>query len=223
MAGTQVTPPRRGEGPSALLALLDGLIDRMLRSPLMRRAPVQCGPEEQAAQAALLVDLVTVRSLRSTAESLPALPYEVLAEHWPDLAATLAPSRRSMVAKPRLAPTTRSAPALGGLYDVLEVDQQEEGHHAGQDSAPDVSAVAGDGQHDEQDGRSEALVQLLKEALQALDKPQNTTQMLAWLHQRGEDATREDVMNALFAREDVFRKRGAGQWVLVGREPLPQP
>ena len=223
MAGTQVTPLRRGEGPSALLALLDGLIDRMLRSPLMRRAPVQCGPEEQAAQAALLADLVTVRSLRATAESLPALPYEVLAEYWPDLAAALAPSRRPLVAKPRPASSTRSAPALGSLYDVIDADQQDEGHHAVQDSAMEVSAVAADGQRAEPDGRSEALVQLLKEALQTLEKPQNTTQMLAWLHQRGEDATREDVMNALFSREDVFRKRGAGQWVLVGREPLPQP
>ena len=222
MAGTQVSPVSRGGGPSALLVLLDGLVDRMLRSPLMRRAPVQCEPEEQAAQAALLADIVNVRSLRATAESLPLLPYEAIAEHWPDLAAILAPVRRSSAAKPRQATTSRSAPALGGLYDGLEIEQQEDGQQLGQDTAQDAPGADVAGMDHEQSGRTEELVQHLKEALVALEKPQNTTQMLAWLHQRGESATREDVMNALFGREDVFRKRGAGQWILVGREPQPQ-
>jgi hypothetical protein len=42
--------------------------------------------------------------------------------------------------------------------------------------------------------------------------------MLAWLHQQGATATREDVMNTLFGHEELFKKRGAGHWVMVGRE-----
>ncbi len=218
MAGTQISVPVRGGGSSALLALLDGLVDRMLRSPLMRRAPVQCGPEEQAAQAALLVDIVNARALRAAAESLPALPFEVVAEHWPDLAAALGPARRSQAAKARPATTGKSSPSLGGLYDSLDADQQDDGHATDREATQDLPVAGSVGTEADASSRSEALVQLLKEALSTQEKPQNTTQMLAWLHQRGESANREDVMNALFLREDLFRKRGAGQWALVGRE-----
>jgi hypothetical protein len=224
MAGTQVAASNRAGGQSALIAILDGLIERMMRSPLMRRAPAQCGPDEQAALSALLVDVVSARSLRSAAEMLPALPYEVLAEHWPELIVLLSPSAKRVVpVKPRPVAPARSAQSLGGLYDALPSDPQEDGEQPDQDSSTGVStAVDIGGLEHEQPRRTGNLAELLKEALVALDKPLNTTQMLSWLHQRGESATREDVMNALFAREDLFRKRGAGQWILVGREVQPQ-
>jgi hypothetical protein len=215
MAGTQISTVGRGGGPSALLALLDGLVDRMLKSPLMRRAPFQCGPEEQAAQAALLIDIVNVRSLRAAAEALPTLSQDVVAEHWPDLAAILAPARRPASAKVRPPGAARPATSLGGLYDSLDAEPQEDG----QDATPEALTTDTAGSDNEHSLRSEELVGLLREELQASEKAQNTTQMLAWLHERGESATREEVMNALFAREDIFRKRGAGQWTLVGREP----
>jgi hypothetical protein len=144
-----------------------------------------------------------------------------VAEYWPDLAAVLAPARRPAAAKPRQTTGARSAPALGGLYDAFDQEQQEDGHQAAQEAAQDGSTIGSGSTDRDQAVRSEQLVRLLKEALLALDKPQNTTQLIAWLHQRGETSTREEVMHALFAREDLFRKRGAGQWTLVGRDPQP--
>jgi hypothetical protein len=59
---------------------------------------------------------------------------------------------------------------------------------------------------------------LLLEALTVQGRALNTTQMLAWLHERGAGATREDVMNTLFGHEELFKRRGAGHWVVAGRE-----
>lgn len=212
----------RAGGQSALLAILDGLIDRMLKSPLMRRAPVQCGPEEQAAQASLLIDVVNVRALRSAAESLPTLSSEAMAEHWPEMAALLSPVRRSPALKPRQATAMHPAPTLGGLYDTLAPEGDVDGDRVDHDVILDAQAAELGGLDRGRSGLAEDLTQLLKGALLAQGKPMNTTQMLTWLHQHGATATRENVMNALFAREDLFRKRGAGQWILVGREPQPQ-
>jgi hypothetical protein len=219
MAGSQGVPGTRGSGQSALLILVDGLIDRMLRSPLMRRAPAQCAPEEQEAQAALLGDIVAVRGMRQAVEALPHIEPDQVAEYWPELAALLAPARRGTTSRTRTGGSARPAPALGGLYDALPSDTGDGPGGTDDDTTTEIEeppvgplpALSG--------GERPDLAPLLQTALQGSEKPLNTTQMLTWLHQRGSEATREDVMNALLGHEDLFKKRGAGQWMVSGREP----
>ncbi|MDB5076643.1 MAG: hypothetical protein JWO42_2822, partial [Chloroflexi bacterium] len=214
VAGTQAVSGSRGDEQSVIIALLDGLLDRMLRSPLMRRAPAQCTAEEQMAQAALLGDLAELRALRASTEALPALRHEQVAAYWPELAAQLAPSKRASSTKTRQSAAQPAAPTLGGLYDNLQAEAGSTPSE--QDDPPAASAadVAGD------PGSTEGpdLSHLLLEALTVQGRALNTTQMLAWLHERGTIATRTDVMNTLFGHEELFRKRGGGHWVVAGRE-----
>jgi hypothetical protein len=62
------------------------------------------------------------------------------------------------------------------------------------------------------------LAHLLLEALTVQGRALNTTQMLAWLSDRGTKATREEVTTTLFRHEELFRKRGPGHWVVAGQE-----
>jgi hypothetical protein len=216
VAGSQTTTGSRGDEQSVFIALLDGLLDRMSRSPLMRRAPAQCSPEEQVAQAALLGDLVTLRSLRAAVEALPAPPQEQVALYWPELASLLAPVKRTASSRSRQAAVPAAAPTLGGLYDNLEAATTSEGQDEAQ--ATPASDAAADETGEPASSSGPDLSHLLLEALTVQGRALNTTQMLAWLHERGTMATRTDVMNTLFGHEELFRKRSGGHWVVAGRE-----
>src|SRR5579859_4174187 len=88
----------RGGEPSVLVTVVDGLIDRAQRSPLMRRAPAQCTAEEQAMLAQVLADLAALRRLRASLEMQPPLRFDQVAAYWPELSGLLAPARRGAAA-----------------------------------------------------------------------------------------------------------------------------
>src|SRR5487761_680885 len=83
-----------GSEPSVLVALLDGLIDRAQRSPLMRRPPAQCTPEELQTLATLLSDLLSLRQTRSAIENLAGPRIDQVTTYWPELGTLLAAPRR---------------------------------------------------------------------------------------------------------------------------------
>ena len=211
MASPQSSHTGRADESSAFVILVDGLIDRIQRSPLMRRAPAQCSAEEQIALAGLLSDLVTLRNSRSAVENIAGARMDMISAHWPELDAVLATARRSGAAS--RAAKVREVPSVGqgSLMDAL----------AGEDSTDQVpaaeitessAAVTAPGQS------GPDLAHLLLEALTIQGRALNSTQMLAWLADRGGTATRSEVQDTLFRHEELFRKRGTGHWVVASQE-----
>jgi len=208
MATTSSGGLDRGGEQSALLTLMDGLIERVQRMPLMRRAPAQCTPEEQAALAQVLVDLAALRRARVTLEALPSVRHDQVTAYWPELGAVLGPVRRSGArggARSRDAAVEQEPAAL---FDVPPPEP-----------APGEQTPAGDGEPvaEVQQAQTE-LTPLLTEALAGQGRALNTTQILSWLEERGVKATREQITDTLFRHEELFRKRGTSQWVAATRE-----
>ena len=220
MAGTQTG---RGEEPSALDILIDGLIERAQRSPLMRRTPAQCSPEEQLALAGILADLVALRTLRSSLERLPLLRLDMLTTHWPELGSLLAANRRSgSAARHRTRDGQPGGSGNNSFFDTLPLDGSV-AEPATSDVAPEptipTDAPPSEPTRSEPATPSVAdLAHLLLEALTVQGKALNTTQMLTWLQERGNQASREEVMNTLFRHEELFRRRGTSQWVVASQE-----
>lgn len=204
MAGTQQGQAARTDEPSALVLLIDGLIERVQRSPLMRRAPAQCSPEEQIALAGTLADLVTLRALRGEVARLPHLPLEQVTAHWPELGGLLSVSRRA--ARPKAREGGQSGAATGGLFDAVPTSAEAETPEVEEREEPAAPATGPD------------LAHPILEALTVQGKALNTTQMLTWLHDRGIAATREEVMDALFRHEELFRRRGGSYWAVASQE-----
>jgi hypothetical protein len=182
----------------------------------MRRAPAQCSAEEQVEQAALLGDLVQLRALRHSVENLAGPRQDLLVTYWPELAALLAPARRSTGGKPR---STAGQPAqtLGGLYDAL-APENDGAPTNDQPSTPPIEPATPAPADETKPTTGPDLAHLLLEALTVQGRALNTTQMLAWLNERGTSASREDVMNTLFGHEELFKRRGPGHWLVAGRE-----
>jgi len=215
MAASQGGQSGLGSEPAVLVTLLDGLIDRALRSPLMRRPPAQCTPEEQQALATLLGDLLALRQARSTIEGSSGPRLDQVAAYWPELAALLGAPRRVTTGARTRGREASPATDSGNLFEsVTPADPELPAPAASQLAAPDPATPgikAGD-------GGSPDLAHLLLEALTVQGRALNTTQMLAWLSERGTQATREEVTTALFRHEELFRKRGAGHWVVASQE-----
>lgn len=201
----------RAETEELLLTavLLDGLIDRIQRAPLMRRPPVQCSPEEQVELARILADLAVLRQARAGSGTLPPVRLSLCSAYWPELAALLVPPRSGGPgrAKAREIVPERDAPSL---FDVEAASPA--------DTAPvePIPAPVDDSRPAPATGVeiTELLVQALTETGRAL----NTTQMLAWLDTHGVKMTRETVIDTLFRHEDRFRRRGNSQWTVAGQE-----
>lgn len=206
---------RPGE-PPVLAAILDGLLDRMQRAPLMRKAPAQCAPEEQQVLATLLGDLMSLRQARSAVESLAGPSLEQVNAYWPELAALLGASRRVPVAA-RLR-GREPAPALAESANLFESAPPAEPETtvviADQSATPEPDALVAKAR----ESGAPDLAHLLLEALTVQGRALNTTQMLAWLAERGTQATREEVTTTLFRHEEFFRKRGPGHWVVASQE-----
>jgi hypothetical protein len=202
---------RGGEG-SALLTLVDGLIERAQRSPLMRRAPAQCTPEEQATLAQVLADLAALRRVRAALEALPPVRPDQIAAYWPELGSLFGPARRSGGA---VRSRPREAAAESESASVLEAPPPE---MAPEPETPDQAPASSAAQPTESQEATPKLAPLLVEALSSQGRALNTTQMLGWLHERGVQATREQITDTLFRHEDMFRRRGTSLWVPAGRE-----
>jgi hypothetical protein len=225
MAGNQPNHLARGEEPSALVVLVDGVIERIGRSPLMRRPPAQCSPEEQLALAALLADLVRLRELRKAVETLPYLDLELVQAHWPDLGMQLVPARRTAQRTRAGTRETAGTPdsEQGGqvaLFTTVAPENQE--------TLPDPTDYPVPAETGASPAPVEApqaagpdLAHLLLEALTIQGRALNTTQMLAWLAERGTVVTREEVTNTLYRHEDLFKRRGSGHWVVTGADTRP--
>ncbi|MGH2347678.1 MAG: hypothetical protein ACRDG4_20820 [Chloroflexota bacterium] len=215
MAGSQVSQSGQTSEPPVLALLLDGLIDRVQRSPLMRRAPSQCTPEEQRDLSALLADLLTLRQVRAALETTPGPRLDQLQAYWPELGALLAPPRRGgSAARGR----SREAAGVADGMSLFEGIQGAEPDNASAvptgSAAPDPSPA----QEAVVESTGPDLAHLLLEALTVQGRALNTTQMLAWLAEKGTQATREEVTTTLFRHEELFRKRGAGHWVVAGQD-----
>lgn len=208
MPATTQAGAGRADDPSALVVIVDGLIDRAQRSPLMRRAPAQCSPEEQVALAQILADLSALRSMRSAVDALPALRVEQVGALWPELGTVLA-TRRAGRTKPREGgPAVEGGPGPDGTsqLDLLV------------ETAPPQSEPAGDAEPAVIPTATADLAHLLLEALTVQGRALNSTQMLGWLESRGVTVAREQVMDALYRHENLFRRRGASQWVVASQE-----
>ena len=212
MAVSQEGQSAAGSEPPVLVALLDGLIDRAQRSPLMRRPPAQCTPEELQTLATLLGDLLALRQTRSAIENLAGPRIDQVTTYWPELGTLLAGARRATPAA-RARGREAGVPAEGGsLFEGgPATDADGNGQAAAQATPPLSPAKAAE-------TGSRDLAHLLLEALTVQGRALNTTQMLAWLSERGTQATREEVTTTLFRHEELFRKRGAGHWVVAGQE-----
>jgi hypothetical protein len=197
----------RSEEASALVLLLDSLIERVQRSPLMRRAPAQCSPEEQMALAALLADLVALRTLRISLERLPVLRLDQVSAHWPELGALLSASRRGG-GKARPRDGALAGVATAALFDVSPPDIDPD-QAPTEEPEPGEQATA---------APTTDLAHPILEALTVQGKALNTTQMLTWLHEHGIEANRGDVMDTLFRHEELFRRRGGSHWVVATQE-----
>jgi hypothetical protein len=205
MAGIQGGQAGRAEEPSALIVLLDGMIERVQRSPLMRRAPAQSTPEEQMALAALLADLVALRAVRAALDDLQPLKFEMLHTHWPELGTLLAAARRTGTK----ARGRESLPVPSGTPSETTPAEAE----TETDTAPPATPPP-----DEQTPPQPDLAHPLLEALTLHGRALNTTQLLNWLHERGIQAGREQVMHTLFRHEELFRRRGASYWTIAGAD-----
>ncbi len=199
--------------PPVLVTLLDGLIDRAQRSPLMRRPPAQCTPDELQALATLLSDLLSLRQSRSAIENLAGPRLDQITTYWPELAALLAASRRAApAARTRGRDPGGSSQEGGSLFEGMQPAEPDgDGSGPAQPEPTIVPAKAAD-------SGAPDLAHLLLEALTVQGRALNTTQMLAWLSDRGTKATREEVTTTLFRHEELFRKRGPGHWVVAGQE-----
>ncbi|HVC82901.1 MAG TPA: hypothetical protein VNL35_20640 [Chloroflexota bacterium] len=202
-----------GSEPPVLVGLLDGLIDRVQRSPLMRRPPAQCTPEELQTLAALLSDLLSLRQTRSAIENLAGPRIDQVTTYWPELGALLAASRRAApAARGRGREAGVPVADSGSLFGAEPMsDPNDNGQAAAQATPPTSPAKGGE-------SGTPDLAHLLLEALTVQGRALNTTQMLAWLSERGTQATREEVTTTLFRHEELFRKRGAGHWVVASQE-----
>jgi hypothetical protein len=201
---------------------VDGLIERIGRSPLMRRAPAQCSPEEQLALAGILADLVGLRELREALETLPYLRVDLVQAHWPEVGSQILPARRG-------AQRTRAGGREAGTPSGAEQSGQVALFAA---TAPIDSEALPDAEDHSTAAEAAVLVQLeepagnpgpdlthlLLEALTIQGRALNTTQMLAWLAERGTVVTREEVTNTLYRHEELFRRRGSGHWVVAGAD-----
>jgi hypothetical protein len=222
MAAHQLNQAARGDEPSALAMLVDGLIERIGRSPLMRRAPAQCSVEEQLALAGLLADLVSLRELRKALETLPPLGLDLLQTHWPDVGAQLAPARRAAQRARAGARESGSTPDVeqGGqvaLFTTMPPEESEAPPESGEYPAPrEASEPPAPVEAPSSVGPD--LAHLLLEALTLQGRALNTTQMLAWLAERGTVVTREEVTNTLYRHEALFKRRGSGHWMVAGAD-----
>ena len=102
-----------------------------------------------------------------------------------------------------------------GLFEGL---QPPEAPPTGEESAPTTQAEIAPAAAAGAETAGPDLAHLLLEALTVQGRALNTTQMLAWLAERGTQATREQVTTTLFRHEELFRKRGAGHWVVAGQD-----
>jgi hypothetical protein len=196
-----------------LVALLDGLIDRLQRAPLMRKPPAQCTPEEQHALAALLSDLMTVRQTRISLENVPGPRLDQVAAYWPELAELLGGSRKApTTTRPRAREAAAGGSDRGNLFEGVPPAEPEGGSSPPGRPAERAAAVKAT------EGAGPDLAHLLLEALTVQGRALNTTQMLAWLAERGTQVTREEVTTTLFRHEELFRKRGPGHWVVASQE-----
>jgi hypothetical protein len=202
------------EGQLLVTMLLDGLIDRMQRLPLMRRPPAHCSPEEQVELARLLADLAGLRQARAEAGALPPVRMSVCATYWPELAALLAPPRGSRsAAKAKEVVAERETPSLFDVGPAVPDDaaaaepEPSSVDEGSPESPPSPPASSG-----------AELTGLLVQALSETGRALNTTQMLSWLDAHGIKTTREVVIDTLFRHEDRFRRRGNSQWTVVGQE-----
>jgi hypothetical protein len=196
-----------------LVLVLDGLIDRVQRSPLMRRAPSQCTPEEQRELAGLLADLLALRQARTALESTPGPKAEQVRMYWPELGEMLTPPRRAGAGPRPKSRETAGASDGASLFESLQAVEPT----TPDDSTPQESpAEPTPGPSGAAETSGPDLAHLLLEALTVQGRALNTTQMLAWLAERGTQATREQVTTTLFRHEELFRKRGAGHWVIAG-------
>lgn len=222
MAGNQPNQAPRGDEPSALVVLVDGLIERVGRSPLMRRAPAQCSPEEQLALAGLLADLVSLREVREALETIPHPRLDLVQAHWPDVGAQLVPARRTAQ---RTRPGTRESSnatgsepgGQGALFAPTTPEESEALAEPTDHPTPDETSVP-PAPVETPGNVGPDLAHLLLEALTIQGRALNTTQMLAWLAERGTLVTREEVTNTLYRHEDLFRRRGPGHWVVAGAD-----
>ncbi len=211
MAVAQTSPGGQAGDPPVLVLVLDGLIDRVQRSPLMRRAPSQCTPEEQRELATLLADLLSLRQTRAALESVPGPKVEQVQAYWPELGAMLAPARRGgTAARPRTREAAGSAEGASLFESLQPAEPVAPNEDAAGESPTEPASAAAAG------AETSDLAHLLLEALTVQGRALNTTQMLAWLAERGTQATREQVTTTLFRHEELFRKRGAGHWVIAG-------
>src|SRR6476660_4072787 len=92
-AETQRPPAVAGGAPGegVLHLIMVGLIARLENSPLMRRAPAQCSPEEQRRLIGMLSGLAELRATESALGSVPGVDTALVEEVWPELAALVAP------------------------------------------------------------------------------------------------------------------------------------
>lgn len=213
MAGSQASQAGQTGEPPVLALLLDGLIDRVQRSPLMRRAPSQCTPEEQRDLSALLADLLTLRQVRAALETTPGPRLDQLQAYWPELGALLAPPRRAATRG-----RSREAAGVADGMSLFEGMQGGEPGNASDASTGSAEPEASPSQGPAVESTGPDLAHLLLEALTVQGRALNTTQMLAWLAEKGTQATREEVTTTLFRHEELFRKRGAGHWVVAGQD-----
>lgn len=214
MAGSQASQAGQTGEPLVLALLVDGLIDRVQRSPLMRRAPSQCTPEEQRELAGMLADLLTLRQTRAALETAPGPRLDQLQAYWPELSALLAPPRRAGSTRGRSREASGSADGLS-LFEGMQGAEQGATPAESAGSA-EPEATPSSGPTTETAGPD--LAHLLLEALTVQGRALNTTQMLAWLAEKGTKATREEVTTTLFRHEELFRKRGAGHWVVASQD-----
>jgi hypothetical protein len=213
VAVSQTSQGGQAGEPPVLVLVLDGLIDRVQRSPLMRRAPSQCTPEEQRELASLLADLLALRQARAALESIPGPKAEQVQMYWPELGAMLTPPRRAGVGPRPKVRDAAGAPDGASLFESLQpAEPATTNDAAGQESPAEPAPASSSGA----ENSGPDLAHLLLEAMTVQGRALNTTQMLAWLAERGTQATREQVTTTLFRHEELFRKRGAGHWVIAG-------
>lgn len=214
MPATSAGAVGRGEEPSALAIIVDGLIDRAQRSPLMRRPPAQCSPEEQAALAQILADLAALRALRSAVEALPMLRLDQVAVHWPDLGTLLVAARRGAASRPK----PRETPPEPSPADTVESALVDNGPEPPPAAEEPVGPTVADAPAAATPASQSDLAHLLLEALTVQGRALNTTQMLTWLEERGMKVARQDITDTLYRHEELFRRRGTSQWVVAGQE-----
>jgi hypothetical protein len=217
MAITSSGGSDRGGDQSALLTLIDGLIERAQRVPVMRRMPAQCTPDEQATLAQVLADLAALRRVRAALETLPPLRHDQIAAYWPELAALLGPARRSGAAGRARSREATAESETASLFDAPLPEQVPAEQVPEPEPAPEPRASTTNGEPAAQAARPD-LAPHLFDALAGHGRALNTTQLLSWLDEHGVQATREQITDTLFRHEDLFRRRGASQWTAVARD-----